>query len=136
MKARQRRSLKQGQLAPGVACRHLPKPQSSALHPWLPLLSYLLRPMDCLLFVFRTPHDLTRPSLLLLSYLLRSLDCLLFASCAPDDLTPHYVSEPRLMMLPSREPSLAHRLRGCHEITIPNVGASSVCCPWNGGRRE
>src|ERR1700720_2234256 len=103
MKAHQRRSLKREQLAPGVACRHLPKPQSSALHPCLLLLSYLLRP----------------------------LDCLLFASWAPDDLTPHYVSEPWPMMLPSREPSLARRLT--HQKVSGNGSLPGVSLPcWLG----
>src|ERR1017187_9978112 len=64
MKRRQRRSWKQRRLAPPVARRHQPKSQSTALHPSFHLLFYLLRPLDCLLFVSCTPDDLTHIFLL------------------------------------------------------------------------
>src|ERR1019366_4419547 len=81
MKRRQRRSWKQRRLAPPIARRHQPKSQSTALYPSFLLLSYLLRPLDCLLFV----------------------------SCTPDDLTRLFASESRFMMLLAREPPLARR---------------------------
>jgi hypothetical protein len=44
------------------------------------------------------------------SYLLRPLDCLLFVSCLSQRPNTSFNSELRFMMLPSCEPSLAHGL--------------------------
>src|ERR1700686_2892950 len=91
MRLRQLRSLTRRQHATPVARRHPPKWQSSHL----------------------------LPSLLALFYLLRPLDCLLFVSCTPNDLTHIFASEPRFTSLPSREPPLAQR--PAHQKAYPRV---------------